>query len=379
MKKLLSLFAFVAIVFSFAACGGNDGNVPEEVTSFQFLVKTLSTKEYVKITASNPNAYFYAHGYGYEGETVENFRAYTENFLSGVSFQQLLEEGEIFKGSKIFTNPYVLPDIQYVFWACRVEEDPATQEARIVGDIDYVIYKTLPENTLNGEFTVDAYGKKVHFAQGNRYVSSYGTESMFETQTQCFGSKTGSPMDLFTWSGTTAEEAASSSKPFFTLSSNQWLYLFRTRDHAEELFAHATVTNSNGSPVCGLILLPDNWQTPDGIELTTTSQMAGFAWDENEKTYSISENGFAKNNFTLAQWDELELAGAVFLPAAGAGMSDKNTDGWYWTSSRSYNDPDTYAYMFRFQKDNLNLKFMTKYTVRQDGYNLSIRNVRILE
>jgi hypothetical protein len=28
MKKILSLFAFVAIVISFAACGGNDGNVP---------------------------------------------------------------------------------------------------------------------------------------------------------------------------------------------------------------------------------------------------------------------------------------------------------------------------------------------------------------
>ena len=38
MKKILSLFAFVAIVFSFAACGGNDGNNPEVIVQGKFTV-----------------------------------------------------------------------------------------------------------------------------------------------------------------------------------------------------------------------------------------------------------------------------------------------------------------------------------------------------
>ena len=373
MKKLFSFFAFVAIVLTFAACGGNDGNVPE-INSFRFLVKTLSTKEYIKVTASNPNAYFYAHGYFYEEETVDDFRKDTETFFGNATFQQLLEDEDIFQGSKEFSNSSLISNTEYVFWACRVEEDPETREARIVGDIEYVIYKTLPENTLNGEFTVGANGKKVHFAEGNKYVYSNGNEDMLGSQTSFWGDKTNYPIDLLTWSWTKAETDATPSKPFFTLSSNEWMYLFRARDHAEELFAHATINDKHG-----LILLPDNWQTPDGIQLTTTSQMTGFAWDENARKYSISEDGFEKNKLTEAQWEELEFAGAVFLPAAGAGQDDKNKIGWYWTSSRSYSDPSTYAYMFRFEKDNVNLSFMTKYSVSQTSYNLSIRDVRILK
>ena len=38
MRKILSFFAFVAIVLSFAACGGKDGNVPEVIVQGKFSV-----------------------------------------------------------------------------------------------------------------------------------------------------------------------------------------------------------------------------------------------------------------------------------------------------------------------------------------------------
>ena len=367
MKKILSFFAFVAIVLTFAACGGNE----PEIKNFQFLVKTLSTKEYIKITASNPKAYLYAHREYYDGQTVDDFRKYTEDFLLDMPF---LENEDIYQGYVIFSNSNQSPDTEYVVWACLVEEDPETQKTRIVGNIEYVIYKTMPENTLNGEFTVDANGKKVHFAEGNKVVDSEGIEYVFTSQTGCWGDKNGDPADLLTWSWTTAEKDATPSKPFFTLSRNEWIYLFRARDRAEELFAHATVNGTKG-----LILLPDNWQTPDGISLTTTSQMKGFAWDENESKYSISEDGFEKNKLPSGLWEELEFAGAVFLPAAGSGKDDIYKMGWYWTSSPSDSDPAAFAYMFRFEKNNVDLSFMTKYSVKQTLYNFSIRDVRILK
>jgi hypothetical protein len=52
MKNIVSLFAFVAIVISFAACGGKDGNVPE-VKGFTFKAQALSTKSHYEITAKD--------------------------------------------------------------------------------------------------------------------------------------------------------------------------------------------------------------------------------------------------------------------------------------------------------------------------------------
>jgi hypothetical protein len=121
--------------------------------------------------------------------------------------------------------------------------------------------------------------------------------------------------------------------------------MLKKRPNADKLFAHGTV---NG--VHGLILLPDNWKTPDDIQLITDYQM-GIVWNENDIQYKHSEtdyDGYGKNIYDTEIWKVLEYAGAVFMPATYY----SNTSGWYWTSS----DAGDKAYRLAYANNNLILK-----------------------
>ena len=103
-----------------------------------------------------------------------------------------------------------------------------------------------------------------------------------------------------------------------TLSHSEWGYIFSGRPYATLKYGTGSV---NG--VHGLIVLPDRWITPDGC------------------SFHSGMNGWTNNNYNLLQWDSMEAAGAVFLPAAGRrhnssgnGVDGINNSGCYWTSSR---------------------------------------------
>ncbi len=74
--------------------------------------------------------------------------------------------------------------------------------------------------------------------------------------------------------------------------------------------------------VNGLVLLPDDWNCPDGITFN-----AGYG------SHSFS----SQNIYTASKWQKLEDAGAVFLPAAGyrnsTAIGDVQRDGSYWCSN----------------------------------------------
>lgn len=100
-----------------------------------------------------------------------------------------------------------------------------------------------------------------------------------------------------------------------TLTKDEWQYLLNTRTGASSKRGYATITTTTGS-VAGLVLLPDTWSTPAGC------------------TFSAS----GSNSYTSTQWDAMQEAGAVFLPAAGyrQGTSIKNPatyGGRYWTAT----------------------------------------------
>jgi hypothetical protein len=101
-----------------------------------------------------------------------------------------------------------------------------------------------------------------------------------------------------------------------TLTYSEWTYLLNDRANASSLKTLATVNNKRG-----LILLPDNWQTPAGVNILFT--MANY----NDVTINAS------------QWNILEQAGAIFLPAAGIRYSntvtEHNAKGYYWSSSHN--------------------------------------------
>ena len=221
----------------------------------------------------------------------------------------------------------------------------------------------VPEGWLPGLFSVSAT-KQVHFSQGNlQYQASTNTWRFAEHQYDYVGTQTpdryhgyyggnvsGSDnsnisstysgwIDLFGW-GTGDNPTLTSmdyadfstfvdwgSNPISnggnaahlwrTLTYAEWNYLLEGRPNASSKFAAG---NING--VGGLIILPDNWTQPSECAFTS-----GFAPDD--WTLNI-------NSYTLAQWEQMEDAGAVFLPVAGqrdsAYVEYAGVFGLYWSS-----------------------------------------------
>ena len=107
-----------------------------------------------------------------------------------------------------------------------------------------------------------------------------------------------------------------------TLTFDEWHYLFSFRESAGVKRGLATIegARSNGSAMCGLLLLPDKWELPEGCSFQ----------------YGVSK-GFETNRYTMAQWNRMHGAGAVFLPAGGYrdgyAVSLVGEYGCYWTSS----------------------------------------------
>ena len=185
---------------------------------------------------------------------------------------------------------------------------------------------------INGKFSVSA-NTKVYFSMGNlQYNRSQDTWSFAEHQYDTVGERGniyGNVIDLFCYgtsgytksptyytygqysttnyprtniSGTAYDWGAhnpisnggNQSGMWLTLSQSQWKYLLESRTNASEKKGEATV---NG--VCGLILLPDSWTLPTGLEFT-------------------SNGNYTDNVYTVEDWATMEANGAVFLPAAGS-------------------------------------------------------------
>lgn len=111
-----------------------------------------------------------------------------------------------------------------------------------------------------------------------------------------------------------------------TLKKDEWVYLISGRANANHKVSQGTVANTHG-----LILLPDDWTLPNGL------------------TFTPYAGNWTTNTYTEGQWAKMELAGAVFLPAAGCrkgvSLEKIGTQGYYWTSSRK---DDQNAYVMTF-------------------------------
>ena len=121
-----------------------------------------------------------------------------------------------------------------------------------------------------------------------------------------------------------------------TLTYAEWRYLRRERPNADKLLGVAQLeiagvkgTNKDGGFVNGLIILPDNWVCPEDITFKTgfSTKGTGMQYYDDHQT------------FTKAQWEKLEAAGAVFLPAAGfrqdTRMFNVQRSTGYWSSSNN--------------------------------------------
>ena len=234
--------------------------------------------------------------------------------------------------------------------------------------------QTAPANAINGKFSVAA-DKQVYFSQGNlQYTQSTATWAFAEHQYDMIGTdnvtggtvshdaKDGDKVsgealadkiDLFGWSGSTAAvqwgvgisgNATDYSGDFVdwgsntigtdapdtwrTLTENEWEYVLSNRADADTKKGVARINLSSDGTVYanGLILLPDTWTAPAGVTFKS-----GFATEESVQAYADYQT------FTLSDWQQLESAGAVFLPAAGYRYAKQmyyvHSSASYWTST----------------------------------------------
>lgn len=99
-----------------------------------------------------------------------------------------------------------------------------------------------------------------------------------------------------------------------TLNDLEWEYIMFYRKDADQKCCQAFIDG-----IRGLMLLPDEWTQPDGVSFATDAE------------------GWQYNNYDLQEWQLLENAGAVFLPAAGYRINNDvrsiGEEGRYWTAS----------------------------------------------
>ena len=183
---------------------------------------------------------------------------------------------------------------------------------------------------------------------GNKTVSTNGTVDLFgwSTAATYYGihnsnSNADYSGDFVDWGNTMTGE-------WRTLSRAEWRYIIYDRKNAYQKRSQATV---NG--VQGYVLLPDTWTLPSGLSFTN------------------STNNYTTNQYEGTDWDAMENAGAVFLPAGG----DRTKAsvylygyGWYWASTPNDEDGGK-AYYFYFYETSIGI---TEYN-RSDG-----RSVRLV-
>lgn len=209
----------------------------------------------------------------------------------------------------------------------------------------FAVYAQAPQ-TPAGRFSVSAT-QQVTFAPGNlQFHMMDSTWRFAPTQLDWLGNanlEMGNPnyngwVDLFCWSigaennfgATSAYDTATYvNKTFvdwgtlfegdwYTLSKDEWNYLFNTRTGANDKWGMAKVGDT-----LGVILLPDEWTAPEGITFVPRTKPISELWDDNDMIdesydhYRVHNNSMPANLFTEAQWAQMEAAGALFLPNAG--------------------------------------------------------------
>ena len=230
-----------------------------------------------------------------------------------------------------------------------------------------------------GTFSVSV-DKQVTFSKGNlQYTQSTNTWSFASAQWEVIGTdnvtggsvssdKTGDDksgdaladkIDLFGW-GTGNEPTrmvqdyglyntfvdwginrigAEAPNTWRTLTYDEWVYLFNTRTNAGSLYGIAQVNGVNG-----MVVLPDDWTAPEGISFKSGLQ------SEYIVDYSVYQS------FTDEQWQTMEQAGAVFLPASGfregTNVGSIGYSGNYWSSTEYGDIINAYSVYFRFNRLN---------------------------
>ena len=219
-----------------------------------------------------------------------------------------------------------------------------------VADVDSITFTDETEDSSQkvGKFSISAT-QQIAFSSGNLQYHPLNNQWRFaESQIDCVGEANAniSPtydgwVDLFCW-GTGDEPTRivtnNNAYPNFvdwgtnsigtdtantwrTMSADELRYILFSRPNAAALNGIAHINGVNG-----LVLLPDDWVAIEGLTFNS-----GAYGHSSRDYYAVH------NTFTLEQWQQMEEAGAIFLPAVGYRQGNSiyasGSKGYYWTTS----------------------------------------------
>lgn len=143
------------------------------------------------------------------------------------------------------------------------------------------------------------------------------------------------------------------SRTWYTLSAYEWNYLLTTRYRALQLRGQGMILTEDGDYVAGLIVLPDNWECPEDCSFVPSLDYSANAYGA---TGSVPGRH--------GSWEEMEAAGAVFLPATGDRRGSSfylsGSIGNYWSSSAgSGSSLGLYAYYLSFRSGDVHPQYNT--------------------
>ena len=230
------------------------------------------------------------------------------------------------------------------------------------------------------KFSVTADGKQVAFSGGNLQYNTETEKFQFaEHQYDIIGGGGANSgemgiRDLFGWGtwlegGTPMNSSITNveykwndtkksviGEEWVTLIKAEWDYLI-SRNKGTKIGVAAV----NG--IHGLVLLPDDWTLPEGVAF-----QSGFAKEEGSEFYKDV------NEYTVEQWNQMESAGAVFLPAAGfrsgSDVDNVGIGGYYWSATA---DGTLYVWYLDFDPRH------AFGSLKPRSRGLSVRLVRVLQ
>ena len=167
--------------------------------------------------------------------------------------------------------------------------------------------------------TVDLFG----WVGTSASYDSYGLCTNTDYNNAYYG--TGSSEDLKTDWGSIPGVVSSCGSGWYTLTTDEWDYLFTQRTNASSLYGQCQITTASGT-VTGMLILPDNWTKPSNC--TVTPGTGAF----DRVTYDATAASGTSN-----AWCDMEAVGAVFLPTAGerygSSVDFVGSNGNYWSRS----------------------------------------------
>ena len=219
-----------------------------------------------------------------------------------------------------------------------------------IADVDSITFTDKAEDSYQkvGKFSVSAT-QQIAFSSGNLQYHPLNNQWRFaESQIDCVGEANAniSPtydgwVDLFCW-GTGDEPTrivtnnnaylnfvdwgtnsigTDTANTWRTMSADELRYILFSRPNAAALNGIAHINGVNG-----LVLLPDDWVAIEGLTFNS-----GAYGHSSRDYYAVH------NTFTLEQWQQMEEAGAIFLPAVGYRQGNSiyasGSKGYYWTTS----------------------------------------------